>query len=35
VTASLDAIASGQWPGYDKQDERPETEVADDGRSSR
>jgi soluble lytic murein transglycosylase-like protein len=35
VTASLDAIASGQWPGYDKQDERPETEVADDGRSIR
>ncbi len=35
TTASLDAIAAGQWPAYIKQDEQPETEVADDGRSKR
>ena len=34
-TRSLDAIAAGQWPAYDPQDERPETEVADYGRSQR
>jgi soluble lytic murein transglycosylase-like protein len=33
TTPSLDAIAAGRWPGYDKQDERPETEVADYERS--
>ncbi len=35
TTASLDAIAAGHWPAYDRHEERPETEVADDGQRRR